>query len=108
MATSLGVIFGLVPFAAAIALGLWLAVLFASGYVSLASIIATISVPDNSRCRGHAVHQFPRPRPVGRSVKRSQPTLDDLPGAFCRGFVVRRIDRIVTIFRSTASGDAWR
>lgn len=45
VATSLGVIFGLVPFAAAIALGLWLAVLFASGYVSLASIIATISVP---------------------------------------------------------------
>ena len=45
VATSLGVIIGLVPFAAAIAFALWVAILFASGYVSLASILATISVP---------------------------------------------------------------
>ena len=41
--------------------------------------IATMSAPDNSRCRRHAL----------------QPTLDDLPGAFDRRFVVRRIGGIV-------------
>jgi len=45
VATSLGVVFGLVPLAAAIAFAIWAAILFTSGYVSLASIIGAIAVP---------------------------------------------------------------
>lgn len=45
VATSLGVVIGLVPFAAAICMGVWVSVLFAFRYVSLASIMATIAVP---------------------------------------------------------------
>lgn len=45
VATSLGVIIGLVPLAAGIAFAVWAAVFFISRYVSLASIVGTITVP---------------------------------------------------------------
>jgi len=45
VATSLGVVIGLVPLAAVIAFAIWTIVFFASGYVSLASIIAALAVP---------------------------------------------------------------
>lgn len=45
VATSLGVVVGLVPISAAIALAVWLALFYSTKYVSLASIFATISVP---------------------------------------------------------------
>lgn len=45
VATSLGVVIGLVPLAAVIAFAIWAVVFFASGYVSLASIIAALAVP---------------------------------------------------------------
>jgi hypothetical protein len=62
--------------------------------------VTTMSAPGSSRCRRRALHQtisrrLPGPRPVGRSVRRPQPTLDDLPGAFRRRFIVQRIGRIV-------------
>lgn len=45
VATSLGVIFGLSPVIAAIALVFWAALVGVTRYISVASIIATISVP---------------------------------------------------------------
>lgn len=45
VATSLGVIIGLDPAAAGIAFGLWLIIVAVTRYISLASIIATITVP---------------------------------------------------------------
>jgi len=45
VATSLGVIIGLNPVIAAIALGIWFMVLGISRYISVASILAAISVP---------------------------------------------------------------
>ena len=45
VATSLGVVIGLVPLAALIALIVWLIVFFATRYVSVASLLATITVP---------------------------------------------------------------
>ncbi len=45
VATSLGMVFGLVPFIGVVAFAIWGIVLFATGYVSLASIIASLSVP---------------------------------------------------------------
>lgn len=45
VATSLGVMAGVAPVAAAIAAGVWAVVFFSSGYVSMASIIAAISTP---------------------------------------------------------------
>jgi len=45
VATSLGVVIGLVPLAAVISFAIWASVLFTSRYVSLASIIAAIAVP---------------------------------------------------------------
>jgi len=45
VATSLGVVAGLAPIAAVVAFAVWIVVFFASGYVSLASIIGTIVVP---------------------------------------------------------------
>jgi glycerol-3-phosphate acyltransferase PlsY len=45
VATSLGVVFGLVPLAGAVAFAIWGIVLFATGYVSLASIIGALAVP---------------------------------------------------------------
>lgn len=59
VATSLGVIFGLVPFAATIAFALWAAILFASGYVSLASIIGAISVPVTVALTARASDRIP-------------------------------------------------
>jgi glycerol-3-phosphate acyltransferase PlsY len=45
VATSLGVVFGLVPLAAALAFVLWVILLLTTRYVSVASIVAAISVP---------------------------------------------------------------
>jgi len=45
VATSLGVVFGLVPLAAACGFGLWILLFFTTRYVSLASILGAISVP---------------------------------------------------------------
>ncbi len=45
VATSLGVVTGLAPVAAAAAFAIWAAVFFATGYVSLASIIGAMAVP---------------------------------------------------------------
>ena len=45
VATSLGVVVGLVPLAALIALVVWLIAFFATRYVSVASLLATITVP---------------------------------------------------------------
>ena len=45
VATLLGVGFGLIPIPALIALAIFMVVLFSFGYVSLASIIATITLP---------------------------------------------------------------
>ena len=45
VATAAGVFFALVPLAMAIALAVWLAVVFASGYVSLASLAAAVALP---------------------------------------------------------------
>lgn len=45
VATSLGVVIGLVPLAAAVSFGIWAVVFFASRYVSLASIIGAVAVP---------------------------------------------------------------
>ena len=45
IATSLGVFLALSPLAALLALGIWLAVVFLSGYVSLGSIVAAASMP---------------------------------------------------------------
>ncbi|MGB8354701.1 MAG: glycerol-3-phosphate 1-O-acyltransferase PlsY [Chthoniobacteraceae bacterium] len=45
VATSLGVVIGLVPLAAVISFAIWAIVLLTSRYVSLASIIAAIAVP---------------------------------------------------------------
>jgi len=45
VATSLGVVIGLVPLAAVISFAIWAAVLFTSRYISLASIVAAIAVP---------------------------------------------------------------
>lgn len=45
VATSLGVVFGLTPLPAAAAFAVWTVVLFATGYVSLASIIGALTVP---------------------------------------------------------------
>jgi acyl phosphate:glycerol-3-phosphate acyltransferase len=45
VATSLGVVFGLVPLAGAVAFAVWAVVFFATRYVSLASIIGSIAVP---------------------------------------------------------------
>ncbi|MBE3584577.1 glycerol-3-phosphate 1-O-acyltransferase PlsY [Desulfofundulus thermocisternus] len=45
IATGLGVFLGLAPVAALLALGLWALVVVASGYVSLGSIVAAVSMP---------------------------------------------------------------
>jgi len=45
VATSLGVVFGLVPIAAALGFTLWIILFFTTRYVSVASIFAAISVP---------------------------------------------------------------
>ena len=45
VATLLGVGFGLIPIPALIALGIFMVVLFSFGYVSLASITATVTLP---------------------------------------------------------------
>ncbi|MGA3171248.1 MAG: glycerol-3-phosphate 1-O-acyltransferase PlsY [Chthoniobacteraceae bacterium] len=45
MATSLGVLIGMIPLSAAICLGLWVAVFLTTRYVSLASIAASIALP---------------------------------------------------------------
>lgn len=45
VATSLGVIIGLCPVIAAIAFGLWLLIVGVTRYISLASIVAAVSVP---------------------------------------------------------------
>lgn len=45
VATSLGVLIGLAPLVALCAFAVWLVVLWASRYVSLASIVAAVSVP---------------------------------------------------------------
>jgi glycerol-3-phosphate acyltransferase PlsY len=45
VATSLGVILGLMPLASAVVLGLWLVVFRVSRYVSLASIVAAAALP---------------------------------------------------------------
>ncbi len=45
MATSLGVLLGMIPLSALICLGLWVAVFFSTRYVSLASIAASIALP---------------------------------------------------------------
>ena len=45
VATSLGVFIGLAPVTSLIVLGVWVAVFVSFGYVSLASIIASISMP---------------------------------------------------------------
>src|SRR5215213_3825068 len=45
VATSLGVIIGMMPVAAAVDFVLWGAVFWISGYVSLASIVASIALP---------------------------------------------------------------
>ena len=45
VATSLGVVFGLAPVAAAVAFLVWALIFFFSGYVSLASIIGAVAVP---------------------------------------------------------------
>jgi glycerol-3-phosphate acyltransferase PlsY len=45
VATALGVFLGLVPFAAVSALVVWIVVISVSGYVSLASIFAAVSLP---------------------------------------------------------------
>jgi acyl phosphate:glycerol-3-phosphate acyltransferase len=45
VATSLGVVIGLVPLSAAVAFAVWAAVFFVSRYVSLASIIGAVTVP---------------------------------------------------------------
>ncbi|MDH7601745.1 MAG: glycerol-3-phosphate 1-O-acyltransferase PlsY [Armatimonadota bacterium] len=45
VATALGVIIGLTPAIAAVALGLWILVVAISKYISVASILAAISVP---------------------------------------------------------------
>lgn len=45
IATSAGVLIGLVPFAFLVALSTWLVVFFASRYVSLASILAAVVLP---------------------------------------------------------------
>jgi len=45
MATSLGVLVGMIPLSGAICLGVWVAVFLATRYVSLASIAASIALP---------------------------------------------------------------
>jgi acyl phosphate:glycerol-3-phosphate acyltransferase len=45
VATAAGVFFALVPVAMAVALGVWLVVVFVSGYVSLASLAASVALP---------------------------------------------------------------
>jgi glycerol-3-phosphate acyltransferase PlsY len=45
VATSLGVIFGMMPLVSLIVLGIWVVVLKASRFVSLASLIAAVSLP---------------------------------------------------------------
>lgn len=45
VATSAGVVLGLAPMAVAICLGVWAAVVWASGYVSLGSVLATALFP---------------------------------------------------------------
>jgi glycerol-3-phosphate acyltransferase PlsY len=45
VATSLGVIVGLDPVTAGVAFGIWLIVVAVTRYISLASIIATVTVP---------------------------------------------------------------
>ena len=45
VATAAGVFFALVPLAMSVALVVWLAVVFASGYVSLASLSAAVALP---------------------------------------------------------------
>ena len=45
VATLLGVGFGLIPIPALIALGIFMIVLFSFGYVSLASVVATVTLP---------------------------------------------------------------
>ncbi|HWB60237.1 MAG TPA: glycerol-3-phosphate 1-O-acyltransferase PlsY [Chthoniobacteraceae bacterium] len=53
VATSLGVVIGLAPQAAAVAFAVWVLVFFLSRYVSLASIIAAIAVPVTIALREH-------------------------------------------------------
>lgn len=45
VATSLGMVIGLVPFAAAVSMAVWLLLLFTTRYVSVASIFAALAVP---------------------------------------------------------------
>ena len=45
VATSLGVLFGMMPLVSLIVLGIWVLVLKASRFVSLASLIAAVSLP---------------------------------------------------------------
>jgi glycerol-3-phosphate acyltransferase PlsY len=50
VATSLGVVIGLVPLAAAVAFAVWAVFFFLSHYVSLASIIGALAVPATVAC----------------------------------------------------------
>jgi glycerol-3-phosphate acyltransferase PlsY len=50
VATSLGVLIGLMPLSAAVGFGTWLIVLALTRYVSVASIIAALSVPVATGC----------------------------------------------------------
>ena len=59
VATSLGVVFGLMPLAGAVAFAVWGAVLFVSRYVSLASIVGAIAVPVTVAFTNHGADRMP-------------------------------------------------
>ncbi len=59
VATSLGVVFGLVPLAGVVSFAVWGAVLFLSRYVSLASIVGAIAVPVTVAFTEHGADRTP-------------------------------------------------
>jgi acyl phosphate:glycerol-3-phosphate acyltransferase len=59
VATSLGMVIGLVPLAAAVALAVWIAVFLTTRYVSLASILGAIAVPVMVAFTVHGVDRMP-------------------------------------------------